>query len=137
MRLYPSLGQDLKAAGIGSLYDLQLPSSDAPDHERHLFTGIAAISKDAFDEGEQSSRPAQQLEGTVAVLNISRMDDDVQQEAERVDEDVPLAARDLLARIVALRVDPGPPFCAARALWLSMIATEGLASRPAASRQAT
>ena len=36
------------------------------------------------------------------------MNDDVQQEAERVDENVPLAARDLLARIVALRVERSP-----------------------------
>jgi hypothetical protein len=42
--------KDLETSGIGSLYDLQLPSSGAPDHDRHLFTGIAAISKDALDE---------------------------------------------------------------------------------------
>jgi hypothetical protein len=65
------------------------------------------------------------------------MNDDVQQETERVDEDMPLAARDLLARIVTLRVDRGPPFCAALALWLSMIAAVGLASRPSCSRVAT
>ena len=41
------------------------------------------------------------MEGTITVLNISRMDDDVQQEAERVDQDVPLATFDLLARVVA------------------------------------
>jgi hypothetical protein len=29
-----------------------------PDHERHLFTGIATVSKDALDEWEQSPRPA-------------------------------------------------------------------------------
>jgi hypothetical protein len=44
------------------------------------------------------------------------MDDDAQQETERIDEDVPLAARDLLACIVALRVERGAPFCAALAL---------------------
>jgi hypothetical protein len=44
------------------------------------------------------------------------MDDDVQQRAEGVDEDVALAAGDLLARVVALRVDRRPPFCAALAL---------------------
>jgi hypothetical protein len=37
------------------------------------------------------------------------MDDDVQQEAERIDEDVPLAARDLLARIKA-GSSAEPPF---------------------------
>jgi hypothetical protein len=38
------------------------------------------------------------------------MNDDAQQEAERIDEDVPLATRDLLARIKALRVERGAPF---------------------------
>jgi hypothetical protein len=33
------------------------------------------------------------------------MDDDVQQEAERVDEDVALATRDLLACVIARRID--------------------------------
>jgi hypothetical protein len=65
------------------------------------------------------------------------MNDDVQEKAERIDEDVPLAARDLLARIKALRVERGAPFRAALALWLSMIATVGLASRPSRSRVAT
>jgi len=51
-------------------------------------------------------------------------------QAERIDHDVPLAAGDLLGRVVPLRVDRSPPFCAARALWLSMIAALGLASRP-------
>ena len=71
---------------------------------------VSAISKDAFDERKQSSRPAQQLEGTVTVLNIGRMNDDVQQEAQRVDQDVPLATFDLLARVVARRIEPSPPF---------------------------
>jgi hypothetical protein len=62
------------------------------------------------------------------------MDDDVQQQAERVDDDMPLAARDLLAGAIALRVDRGALFCAALALWLSRIATVGSELRPAASR---
>jgi hypothetical protein len=61
----------------GSLYDLQLPRSGAPDCERHLFTGIAAVSKDALDKWKRSSRPAQQLKCSITVLNIGRMNDDV------------------------------------------------------------
>jgi hypothetical protein len=38
------------------------------------------------------------------------MNDDVQEKAECVDEDVPLATRDLLARIKTLRVELGAPF---------------------------
>ena len=74
----------------------------------------------------------------VAILQIGWMNDDVQQEAEGVDQDVPLlAARDLLAGIEAPRVKRAAPFCAALALWLSMIAALGLASRPSRSRTAT
>jgi len=38
------------------------------------------------------------------------VDHDAQEKAERVDENVPLAARNLLARIEALGVDRGAPF---------------------------
>ena len=51
----------------------------------------------------------QQVESTITVLNIGRMNDDVQQEAQRVDQDVPLATLDLLARVVARRIEPSPP----------------------------
>jgi hypothetical protein len=56
------------------------------------------------------SRPTQQEEGSISVLNISRMHNDAQQEAQRVDQDVPLAAFDLLARVVARRIERRPPF---------------------------
>jgi hypothetical protein len=55
-------------------------------------------------------------------------------QAERGDQDVALLALDLLARIVAGRVDAGAPFSAPVTLWLSRIATVGLASLPASSR---
>jgi hypothetical protein len=38
------------------------------------------------------------------------MDDDVQEKAEGVDKNMPLATRDFLARIKALRVERGAPF---------------------------
>jgi hypothetical protein len=38
------------------------------------------------------------------------MDDDIQEQAERVDKNMPLAARNLLARIEALCVEPSAPF---------------------------
>jgi hypothetical protein len=47
---------------------------------------------------------------------------------------MPLLAFDLLARIVAMRVDASPPFSALFTLWLSMMAAVGLASRCACSR---
>jgi hypothetical protein len=38
------------------------------------------------------------------------MNDNVRQETQRVDQDVPLAALDLLARVVALKIKPRSPF---------------------------
>ena len=53
------------------------------------------------------------IEGTaIAVLDIGWMHDGVQQQAYRVDKDVALLTFDLLTRIVARRIDAGPPFSA-------------------------
>jgi hypothetical protein len=49
-------------------------------------------------------------QSAVAILHSSRVDDDVQQQAERVDKDMPFAVSDLLGRIKALRVKRGVPF---------------------------
>jgi hypothetical protein len=64
------------------------------------------------------------------------MHDGVHQEALRVDENVPLLALDLFARIVAMRIVE-PPFSALLTLWLSMIAAVGEAWRSALSRHST
>src|SRR5215471_16156087 len=96
------------------------------------------IGKDLDNERPQRSGSSiEHKRSAIAILNIGRVDCDAQQQAERINEDVPLAPRDLLARIVTLRVKRGPPFCAALALWLSMMAAVGLASRPSCSRTAT
>jgi len=63
---------------------------------------VAGISEDALDEGEQ--RAGALIEDqchAVAILDIGGMDGDAQQEAERVDQDMSLAPRNLLARVVA------------------------------------
>jgi hypothetical protein len=63
------------------------------------------------------------------------MHDGVHQQALGIDENVPLLALDLLACIVARRINRRAPFFALLTLWLSMIAAVGLASREAASRR--
>jgi hypothetical protein len=99
---------------------------------------IAGVGEDALDEREQAAcATIEDQADAITVLNVRRVDHDPQEEAERVDENVPFAALDLLARIVTLRIDRGPPFCAPLALWASMTATVGLGSRPAFSRVAT
>ena len=134
----PAFGNDDEAMQFAALDDLQGPGSGLGDGRGCLRPLIAGIGEDALDEGEEAARaPVEDERRTVAVLHVGGVDDDVHQEAERVDEDVALTSRRLLARVVARGVDRGPPFEAPRAVWLSMIAAVGLASRPARSREAT
>jgi hypothetical protein len=107
----PTLGQDDEAMQLVALDDLQLPGAGLGNGRGCLRSLVAGIGEDALDEREEAARTAIEDEPrAVAILHGGRMDDDVQQEAERVDEYVPLAARDLLARIKALRVERRAPF---------------------------
>ena len=133
----PPFWQHLETGNVRSLDDLQTPGTGTPHGQRHLAPRVSAISKDAFDEREQSSRSTQQVESPITVLNISGMNDDVQQQAQCVDQDVPLSTFDLLARVVARRIEQSPPFCAPFAVCESMMAAVGLGSRPSCSRTAT
>jgi hypothetical protein len=65
------------------------------------------------------------------------MNDGVEQQTQRIYKDMALLALDLLARIIARRIDAGPPFSALFTLWLSMMAALGLASRSPCSRHST
>ena len=121
-----------------TLDDLDRPGPGLFEGRRQLRPPVAGVGEDPFDKGEQTARAAiEDQSGAITILNVGRVDDDVQQEAERVDENVPLATLDLLARVIPRRIERRPPFCAPLALWASMIATVGLASRPAFSRTAT
>ncbi len=106
----PAFGQNDEAMGVAALDDFQGPASRFGDGFCQLRALVSAIADDAFDEREGTPRPAQQIAGAVAILQIGRMDGDAQQEAEGIDQDVPLAPRDLLARIEALRVERATPF---------------------------
>ena len=118
--------------------DLQDPTAGTRSNQCGAGALISGIGKDLDNERPQRSGSSiEHKRSAIAILNIGRVDCDAQQQAERINEDVPLAPRDLLARIVTLRVKRGPPFCAALALWLSMMAAVGLASRPSCSRTAT
>jgi len=61
-------------------------------------------------KGNSARAPVEHQGNTVAVVDVSRMHHDVQQQAERVDERVVLDALDLLARVKSDRVDASPPF---------------------------
>lgn len=96
--------------GIGALDDFDGPGAGIGNRPSRLRALIAGICEDTFDEGKGAACLAKDLADAVAVLDVGRMNDDAQQQTERVDEDMALAARDLLARIIALRVERRAPF---------------------------
>lgn len=119
------------------LDDFDDPVSGACGSQCRTWPLISGIGEDAEDEGPHGTCAwAQYKRRAVAILNVGRVDGYAQQQAERVDEYMPLAARDLFAGVITLRIEQSPPFGAALALWLSMMAAVGLASRPSFSRTA-
>ena len=107
----PAFWQDDEFMQLVALDDLQLPGAADGDGGGGLRSLVSGIGEDALDEREEMARaPIEHQPRTIAILHAGRVDNDVQQEAERVDENMPLAARDLFARIEALRVKRGAPF---------------------------
>jgi len=107
----PSLGQDDETMQLIALDDLKCPGAGLGDGCGGLGSLVAGISEDALDEGKEAARASiEDKRRAVAILYIGGVDDDIQQEAERIDENMPFSARDLLARIKALRVERGAPF---------------------------
>src|SRR4051794_8375880 len=108
----PALGQRHEALGVVAADDLQPPAAGPGHRLRGRLAAVGAVGEDHLDEREQPPRRAQQRDGAVPVLDVGGMDRGAQEKAQRVDQDVPLLALDLLARVVARRVDVRPPFSA-------------------------
>jgi len=98
---------------------------------------IAAVGKQLFQERIHPEQGCKKQNAAVAVLDIGGMNDHVQQQTQRIYENMALLALDLFARVIAMRIDTGPPFSALFTLWLSMMAAVGLASRSPCSRHST
>ena len=95
---------------VAAFHDLDLPASSRAHHSCSLCARIPSIGVDALDEAKAGTGLLQQVIGRVPVLYVYGKHDDVQQKAERVDEDVAFATRDLFARVIALRVNFRTPF---------------------------
>ncbi len=98
---------------------------------------IGSVGNELLQERMHPKQGRKEQNSAVAILDIGGMNDGMEQQTQRIYEDVPLLALDLLARIIAMRIDAGPPFSALFTLWLSMMAAVGLASRSPRSRHST
>ena len=132
----PPLWQDDKAFGT-----IRAPD-DFDIHLRHYFCHgaakhralITAIGVEFQQERIHSEHGRHDQRAAIAILNVGGVHDGVDQQALRIDENVPLLALDLLSRVVTRPIDRRPPFSALFTLWLSITAAVGLASLQAASR---
>ena len=75
-------------------------------------TLIGAVGKQLLEEWKLAKQRGEQQQAAIAVLNVGGMDDGVQQQTQRIDENMPLLALDQLARIEPVRIDADPPFSA-------------------------
>src|SRR5436305_9115946 len=98
---------------------------------------VATIGKELFQERVHPEKGRKKQDAAIAILDIGRMNDGVQQQTQRVYENMALLPLDLFARVIAMRIDASPPFSALFTLWLSTMAAVGLASRSPCSRHAT
>ena len=109
--------------------DLQQPATEGTSPMDQL-PSVAPIGPDQLEPRVPSHQFAQHQFGSVAVLDVRSVDDNRQKQAKRINYQMALAARDLLARIIA----PRPPFSVVLTDWLSMMAALGVGSRPSDSR---
>ena len=98
---------------------------------------IGSVGNELLQERVHPEKGRKKQDAAIAILDIGRMNDGVQQQTQRVYENMALLALDLFARVIAMRIDAAPPFSALFTLWLSTMAAVGLASRSPCSRHAT
>jgi hypothetical protein len=78
--------------------------------ENRPLTG--AVGKQLFEEWKPTEQRCQQGNAAIAILDTGGMNDGVQQQTQRIDQNMPLLALDQLAGIEPVRIDAGPPFSA-------------------------
>ena len=98
---------------------------------------ISGVGNEFPQERKHAEQSRHHENAAISVLDVGGMHEGVEQKALRVYEQMALLALDLLARVIAMWIDAGPPFSALLTLWLSMMQAVGLASRSSFSRHAT
>jgi len=96
----------------------------------HEASGIPSFGKDAFQPSESSSQLFYQQLPAIAILDIGRMHGQRQDQAQGVNDHMPLAPLDFLARVITA----APRFSAVLTDWLSMMPAEGVGFLPAFRR---
>src|SRR5665811_2040103 len=111
----PSARQNDEAFGpIGTLDDFGFElRSDLGQRRMEDRPRIGAVGKEPFQKRKQAEKRGQQQDAAVAILNIGRMNNRVQQQTLCIYQDVPLLALDELARVESGRIDARSAFFSA------------------------
>jgi hypothetical protein len=100
----PALGQD------DERFDLIHTGHRSVHSRPKLRPLIASIGVELEQKGKGAEQGRHQQDAAGAILSVGAVHDGVDQETLRVDENVPLLAFDLFARVIAMRIDAGSPF---------------------------
>jgi len=108
----PTLGQHHKPFDpCRSQHSLQQPSEGVFDTFGQVISAVCAVGEDHFQPMEpffESAENSQDQHRSILVLNIGRMDDERQDQTQRIDNDMALTSVDLLSGIVtSLAADLG------------------------------
>src|SRR3984893_6162314 len=133
----PALGQHVESlACVRTLDDLEGNAGLLLYIVGSWLALVAAISDGLLKRREPLARNGQQRRNHVAVLHVTWSDRKIDQETDRIDGRVAFLALDFLARVISSRINFCPPFSALFTVWLSTIASVGVAALPSSSRTA-
>ena len=98
---------------IGALDDVSLDvGQDFRERLLEMRSLVTRVGKELRQERIHSKQGGKQQNAAVTVLDIGGMNDGMEQQTQRVYENMALLALDLFARIIDMRIDVGPPFSA-------------------------
>ena len=120
---------------VAALDDFDTQRWNPRDLRVDLMGVVSAVRPYEFEPGKAVADFIEHERRSIAVLQASRMDDDAQGQALRIDQRVNFAALHLFAGVVAGQAVMTAPFSADLTDWLSITAAVGLASRPMSSRK--
>jgi hypothetical protein len=123
---YPASGQYHETMQVTTLDNLNNPSECASG-PTHKCTGITSIHPYSFQPPKSVSKFFQNQTTTITILNVGCVYYHNQNQAEGINEQVPLTPRNLLSSVITA----APPFSAVFTLWLSIIPALGVGLCPA------
>ena len=98
----PASRQHFEGVQVGALHNFDAATLPL-GRQTHQLSHITSIGPDVFDFSASplAEECGQQWLGPIAVLDVGRQDHHLEEQADGVDQDMPLASVDFLARVVA------------------------------------